>query len=231
MVHAEEVSDTHASEATSDHEISDVTTKCDVITPEREQVDLGLRLEPTPSDQQYTNDSDISAPNEQLREAPLKEKMDELEEEYRIVSMKIAEKFETIPLDELQRYAASLPISVRRHYDELRTTQLSAMTKDISSMSQFFGVLNECSNFLSPALMEDAIKMYGDSETKSQMNTYNSKLQDFQITTTLEEFVGIWEGVTPKGYEEIELELTINWREKTLKDVAPSGMVRHVLRI
>lgn len=139
----------------------------------------------------------VSASNDQSNS--VSQKISQLENEYRNIEENLVRslKMSHVSMDDLETYAATLPISVKQYHEELRTQQL---LKHATSVSAFAGALNHYSNFLNPALLKDAIKKFGDEETKALMNAYNDKLQEFQKSTLLEQLVDVYKAVTPKGY-------------------------------
>ena len=142
-----------------------------------------------------------------------------LEEKYRIIGVKLATalKRNEVTVDDLQIYAANLPVSVRKQYKKLKKRP-SLLTK-VTGISDFIVTVNTYSNILNPALLRDAVKEFGDEDSKARMADYMQSLHTFQRTTRLKDLMGKWKTETPPSYHQLFLTMGDNWKEKTLEEL------------
>lgn len=178
----------------------------------------------TPHDVVPSSDSLSDLPTVS-REMSLEE-VHSLEEEYRTIGENLTDDLEqkSVSIRDLQIYAANIPHYVRRDFEEPGKNQMLDKTTRATDVFHFVGALNECSNFLNPTLLADAVEKFGNEELKLKMRKFKEKSENFQKSTTLEQFVkkcSSWTGKYPEGYKEIEMELKADWKEKTFKDIAP----------
>lgn len=153
----------------------------------------------------------------------LEEKIRVFEADYRKIGMNLLAIFQRkeVTIDDLQAYAANIPISVRRHYHELVMATPSAMTKPTLTVSEFIEALNVYSCFVIPNLMADCVKIYGDEETKALMANYNTRIQQFHSATKMSDFVAVWDKLTEEGNEEAIKIFGADWQDKTIREIVP----------
>lgn len=173
---------------------------------------------PVSTDQQHFHDNDASNQPDDTKKT-----YRQLEIEYREIHLQIISL--DITLEKLNKFASSVPVSVRKLYPQLKRQVLALKTGKSKNTAEFFGVINNYSHFLIPWLLEDAVKMCGDKTTKEMMERYIIKLNQFSERITLEELaIFIKDGVKfydKHLFDKIEVKLGNEWQKKKLKDIEP----------
>ena len=126
-------------------------------------------------------------------------------------------KHRKVSLKDMLNWIRFPPVTLRSQFADLIQTRLKLLA-NVSSIDELFFLLSSYWNSFHPDLLVYLINKLEDTDLKARMDRYMEDLHHFRIQTTMGDFLDKWVGKIPSGYQEFDLELGEEWREKTVKD-------------